>query len=108
MASTVWGIIALICFVLMIVFGIITMFIENEYCEFLCGVLLFTFLFSGITSCTCDEIEKENKIQYSLEHNYSCYIDGEEVDPSLINFNHYRHITFDDENERIIIASNGV
>ena len=106
MVST-FGIIATICFVLFIVFGLITMFTENEYCIFLSAVLFFTFLFSAITSCTCDEIERDNKIKYSLEHNYTYYIDGEEVDPSLIDIDCYRHITFDDENGRVMIASTG-
>ena len=34
-------------------------------------------------------------------------ITGHVSDPSLIDIDSYRHITFDDENERIIIASTG-
>ena len=99
--------IGFICFILAIIIGLITLFTGNELCEILFSVLFFTYLIIMLGSCACDEVERENKIEYSLEHNYTCYIDGEEVDPSLIDIDNYRHITFDDENERIIIASTG-
>lgn len=106
MGSTL-GIIGFICFVLAFIIGLVIIVTGNEFCEILFAVLFFTCLIIMIGSCTCDEVERENKIEYSLEHNYTCYIDGEEVDPSLIDIDSYRHITFDDENERIIIASTG-
>ena len=106
MGSTL-ELISFICFVLVFIIGLIIFVTGNEFCELLFTVLCFTCLITLIGSYTCDEIERENKIEYSLEHNYTCYIDGEEVDPSLIDLDSYRHITFDDENERIIIASTG-
>ena len=99
--------ISFICVILSIIIGLIALCTGSEFCEILFTVLFFTYLITMIGSCTCDEMERENKIEYSLEHNYTCYIDGEEVDPSLIDIDNYRHITFDDENERIIIASTG-
>jgi predicted membrane channel-forming protein YqfA (hemolysin III family) len=65
---------------------------------FVCGVGYYIF-----------KLPSQKEIyNYGVEHGYTFYIDGREVDPNFIDPYDYIHINLpDDENQRIIIASTG-
>ena len=87
---------------------IISMVFYNDIATKIGIVAITLMLICGIGYCIFDYPSRKEIYNYGVERGYTFYVDGQEVDPSVIDPYDYRHINLpDDENQRIIIASTG-
>ena len=78
----------------------------NDLCISIGCIATALMIICGVGYWAFDLPSRKEIYNYGIERGYTFYIDGQEVDPSLIDPYDYRHINLpDDENERIIIAS---
>lgn len=79
---------------------------DSDFAMTIGCIVAALMLICGIGYWVFDLPSRKEIYDYGIEHGYTFYIDGQEVDPNLIDPYNYRHINLpDDENERIIIAS---
>ena len=87
---------------------VIGLILDNDFIMSIGFAATVLMVICGVGYCIFDIPSRKELYNYGIEHGYTFYIDGQEVDPNLIDPCDYRHINFpDDENERIIIASTG-
>lgn len=68
---------------------------------FICVLVLFFLL---LLFFSIKEVEKIKESKQIDTINYEVYINGQEIDRELIDIDSYEKVTYDYENERILIA----
>lgn len=51
--------------------------------------------------------DRQNVIQTALDHSYSVYVDGVEVDPDNIDISMYSKVRVDDSAQKVYISTGG-